>query len=135
MVDPTGTPLLFALAVDPDAPGACLHQGLGIAEFIEYAPCLLAVREGTFDRLAELGALEDSALFVLTDKHHESLLEHWRRFLTVERPGLPPSPFRFYDPEIAQLYIEHSTDEEVRAFLGPCSALGGMREDILTFSS
>jgi len=103
---------------------ASLFLGEGEKAYWALAPYVICVEEATLEWIRQTLWGTVSGVFVMSKSGLETLRNHLRRFLIVQLPDGERWFFRYYDPRILKIYLEHCRPDELEIFFGPVRGFG-----------
>ena len=82
-------------------------------------PHLVQVDPATLEWMVAKFWQQPWGIFALAQSDLEHIRLHFRRFLLVQLPNGESRYFRFYDPRVLSMYLQHCMTWELQKFFGP----------------
>ncbi len=125
LLDAARDPAVLACLRASGEPFESLYAGRRGRQLAEVAPHLALASPGgaILDAMAREGWGRSWGVFLVAPAPLAEVRRHLRRFLTVETEDGEALSFRFYDPRVMRPFLASATDDELRSFFGPITAL------------
>ena len=121
LLDGAGIPQLRKRLDAANAEYLSLYRGNIDPQLLEASPFLVKLEESaTLTKWILEGAWQQNwGIFALSSANMQSVLTHFRKFLTVQDPEGQKMYFRFYDPRVLRVFLPTCERGEMDSFFGP----------------
>ncbi len=97
-----------------------LYRGDAEETYWDIAPYLAHVNtDELFEWIVAFSASKSWGILLVTDRPMDSVRQHLRRFLKVLDPNGEKMYFRFYDPNVLEVFLPTCSAEQLADFRGP----------------
>lgn len=113
---------------------ACLYDGTPEQNDWAIGGWIVRLDEGLLQWVRDTLPRDSWGILLESRRTLPELLQHFQQFVKVQTPDGKALFFRFYDPRVLPLYLEHAPPLERRAFCTGIVRLGGWdAEELLTW--